>query len=198
MHRIGGIVLAAGGSTRMGQPKQLLAPNGIPLVCAAVHAAQHGGCDVVCVVTGNAASEVESAVALLHPQIVHNEHWQRGMGSSIRLGLQALDSLSAVVVLACDQPAVTAEVIRALIERYQQTGQPVVASAYAQTLGIPALFDSSCFPELINLPDDRGAKSVIHTAPARVASIQFPAGAIDLDSPDDVTAWQNSSRPADQ
>ena len=97
MRRIGGIVLAAGGSTRLGEPKQLLEFDGETLVHAAVRAAQEGGCDVVCVVTGHASTAVENAVADLRPLLVHNEDWQRGMGSSIRLGLNIIQPASAVV-----------------------------------------------------------------------------------------------------
>jgi molybdenum cofactor cytidylyltransferase len=194
MPRIGGIILAAGGSTRMGEPKQLLSLQGSALVCNAVQAAQQGGCDVVCVVTCHAQREVESTVAALHPLLAHNEEWQRGMGTSIRLGVSSIQPVSAIILLACDQPAVNSTVIRSLIEHYHRTGLPIVASRYANTLGIPALFDQSCFPELNNLPDDRGAKPVIQADPTRVSSFDFPAGAIDLDSPEDVTAWKSAAK----
>ncbi len=190
MRRIGGIVLAAGGSTRMGKPKQLLDVNGETLVHAAVRAAQEGGCDVVCVVTGHARAAVEYAVADLETILAHNEEWQRGMGSSIRLGLSAVLPVSAVVLLACDQPAVDGTVIRSLIERHDHSAQAITASQYSGTLGIPALFDRSCFAELQSLPDHRGAKVVIEADPARVVPLGFPDGALDLDSPDDVQAWR--------
>jgi molybdenum cofactor cytidylyltransferase len=191
MRRIGSIILAAGGSTRLGQPKQLLEFNGEPLIHAAVRGAKEGGCDPVCVVTGHAHREVENAVADLQPLLVHNESWQRGMGSSIRLGLNAVLPISAVILLTCDQPAVTAQVICALIELHDQTAQPIIASHYSGTLGIPALFDQSCFAELQALPDDRGAKAVIQTNPARVTPFDFPEGAFDLDSAADLHAWRD-------
>jgi len=192
MHSIGGVVLAAGGSSRMGEPKQLIEFQGESLVHSAVRAALEGGCDVVCVVTGHAREAVTHAVVDLRPVLVHNEHWQRGMGSSVRLGLNAIEPVSAVILLACDQPAVNGAAIRSLIERHNQTGQRIVASHYSSTLGIPALFDQSCFAELHSLPDDRGAKTVIQLDPSRVATFPFPAGALDLDCPDDVRAWQSS------
>lgn len=190
MRKIGGVILAAGGSTRMGEPKQLLEVGSELLVHAAVRAALEGGCDPVCVVTGHARAEVEAAVCDLRPLLVHNEYWQRGMGSSIRLGVRAVQPVSAVVVLASDQPAVTGETIRALIECHAQVGQPIVASHYSDTLGIPALFGQSCFMELQSLPDERGAKAVIEALPTRVMPFHFPGGAFDLDTPEDLHAWR--------
>jgi molybdenum cofactor cytidylyltransferase len=190
MRTIGGVILAAGGSTRMGEPKQLLEFQSESLVHAAVRAAREGGCGIVCVVTGHAREAVENAVADLRPVFVHNEHWPRGMGRSVRLGVSAIRNVSAVVLLACDQPAVNAETVRSLIAQYDRTRHPIVASRYAGTLGIPALFDQSCFPELRALPDDHGAKLVIHAKPERVAPLDFPAAALDLDSPEDVQAWR--------
>ncbi|GEP45059.1 nucleotidyltransferase family protein [Brevifollis gellanilyticus] len=190
MRRIGGIILAAGGSTRLGEPKQLLTSNGETLVHAAVRAAQDGGCDIVCVVTGHEREAVENAVADLHPLLVHNENWQRGMGRSLRLGLNAIHSASAVVVLACDQPAVNRDVIRGLVEQQAQTGSAIVASSYAGTLGIPALFDQSCFAELQALPDDRGAKAVIKADAGRVTTYSFEDGVLDLDTLEDVMTWR--------
>lgn len=190
MHGIGGVILAAGGSIRLGQPKQLLEFDGETLVHAMVRAAQEGGCERVCVVTGHARQGVENAVAPLRPLLVHNDAWERGIGSSIRLGVQALQHASAIIVLTCDQPAVNAAVIRSLIEEYRSGGHAIVASYYTGTVGIPALFDHTCFAELQRLPDDRGAKSVIQAAPARVTPFQFEAGALDLDTPEELAAWR--------
>ncbi len=188
--RIGGLILAAGGSTRLGRPKQLIELHGEPLVHVAVRAARDGGCDPVCAVTGQQSEAVERAVADLTPTVAHHESWQRGMGSSIRFGLETLGSASAVVILACDQPFVNAEVIAALIRIHRETNKPIVASAYAQTLGIPALFARSCFPELLTIADTRGAKLVIQSDPNRVAILDFPAGKVDLDTPDDLRKWR--------
>jgi molybdenum cofactor cytidylyltransferase len=152
--------------------------------------AREGGCDVVCVVTGRSGNEVEKAVADLGPLIAQNENWDRGMGSSIRVGVNAITPVSAVVLLACDQLAVDEDTIRSLIQVHEQTGRVIVASQYAGTLGIPALFDQSCFAELLSLPDDRGAKAVIQSDAARVAHFDFPDGALDLDSPEDLQAWR--------
>lgn len=189
MRRIAGIVLAAGGSTRLGQPKQLLCLRGETLVHTAARAAIEAGCEPLCVVLGHAAEQVQQAVADLQPVLAQNEDWTRGLGSSIRAGLNAVQPISAAIILACDQPAIDASLVRSLIETHIQTGAPIVASQYGETLGIPALFSESCFGELLSLPDGRGAKSVIEVNPLRVAAVPFPAGALDLDTPGQLQAW---------
>jgi CTP:molybdopterin cytidylyltransferase MocA len=88
-------------------------------------------------------------------------------------------------VLASDQPFVDAQTISALTAMWTDSGKPIVASRYANTLGIPALFDRSCFEELLELPDDSGAKALIGSRPDDVASIEFEQGAIDIDTPAD-------------
>jgi molybdenum cofactor cytidylyltransferase len=190
MGRIAGVVLAAGASTRLGQPKQILVVNGETLVHAAVRAARDGGCDIVCVITGDSNTTVESAVADLHALIVHNTEWRQGLGTSIRAGVEQMADASAVVLLACDQPAVDGKIVSSLIDLHHQSGRPIVASRYAGTVGIPALFHRSCFAEFRNLADEDGAKGLIAADPSRVAYLEFPDGALDLDLPADVEAWR--------
>jgi molybdenum cofactor cytidylyltransferase len=190
MGRLGAVVLAAGNSSRLGQSKQLLERNGETLVHSAVRAAIDGGCEIVCVVTGAEPETVAKAVSDLHPMLVHNAEWRRGIGSSIRSGVQRLRDCSALVLLACDQPALDSSVVRALIRTHEETRQPIVASHYAETLGIPALFSCDCFEELLLLPDDRGAKGVISINPNRVAQVEFANGAMDIDTPKDLQTWR--------
>ena len=89
------------------------------------------------------------------------------------------------MLLTCDQPFVDAAVIAELIAVRAETGKPIVACRYANTLGIPALFDRSCFEALLALPDDSGAKALIASRPNEVATIKFEPGAIDIDTPED-------------
>lgn len=137
--------------------------------------------------------------------IIENQSWRRGIGTSIRAGVQKLIDdvaeiqnkegqpnrpaavgkpplLEAVVILVCDQPFVDVRVIRGLIAVREKTNQPIVASAYSDTLGVPALFDHSCFGELLQLSEDSGAKSIIMRNRERVAKFPFPQGAIDIDT----------------
>jgi molybdenum cofactor cytidylyltransferase len=88
-------------------------------------------------------------------------------------------------LLACDQPFVDARTISALMTMREDSGKPIVASRYANTLGVPALFDRSCFAALLALPDDSGAKMLIESRGRDVAAIEFEQGAIDIDTPAD-------------
>lgn len=118
--------------------------------------------------------------------LVENETWQRGIGNSIRAGLreflEAYPNTEAVILLACDQPLIESSVIAGLMEKRMETRKPIVASSYAETLGIPALFSRSYFDELQELDDDTGAKQVILNHSKDVAEYPFPDGAIDIDT----------------
>jgi molybdenum cofactor cytidylyltransferase len=196
MVRVGAIILAAGSSRRFGQPKQLIQVCGETLVQRVVRAAQEGGCCSVLVVTGESHELVTAAVAALHPLIVRNENWSRGIGSSIRLGVEQLcqHAIDAIILLTCDQPAVDRRVVCALIAEHERSGCPIVASRYAHTVGIPALFHRSLFDELRRLPDEHGAKALVQENLSRVAQVDFAKGAFDLDTREDLLTWQERQR----
>jgi molybdenum cofactor cytidylyltransferase len=189
MRNVGAIILAAGGSSRFGQPKQLLPFRGESLVRRAVRAAAEGGCVRIAVVVGEQRDLIEIELRETPAFLVQNPEWQRGLGTSIRRGLQHLlnaqSELDAALLLACDQPFVDARTIAALITMRENSSKPIVASRYANTLGVPALFDRSCFESLLALPDDSGAKALIESDPSAVAHIGFEKGAIDIDTPAD-------------
>jgi molybdenum cofactor cytidylyltransferase len=185
----GAIILAAGGSRRFGRPKQLLAFQGESLVRRSVRAATEAGIASVAVVTAESTDAIKGELSETSAAVVENGDWQRGLGTSIRCGLRHLRAsvpdLEAVVIIACDQPFVEASTVAALIAEQKRSGKPIVASRYAETLGIPALFDRSCFEALLALPDDSGAKTLIESRPDEVAQIKFEQGAIDIDTPAD-------------
>ena len=189
MPNLGAIILAAGGSRRFGQPKQLLAFQSESLVRRSVRIATEAGIASIAVVAGESIDAIQDEVRETAATVVENRGWQLGLGTSIRCGLRHLcasvPDLEAVVIIACDQPFVEASTIAALIEERKQSGKPIVASSYAGTLGIPALFDRSCFEALLALPDDSGAKALIESRPDEVAQIEFEQGAIDIDTPAD-------------
>ena len=184
------VVLAAGASSRLGQPKQLLEFRGKTLVRRTVDAAIEANCSPVIVVTGNAHAEVKNALAEANAILVQNSKWRRGVGTSIRVGIQHVienaPEVNATLLLVCDQPFVDVDVLSALIALHSESGKPIVASRYADTLGVPALFDQSIFPELLRLSSDAGAKPIILLNHARVAEFSFPRGDVDVDTLQDL------------
>ena len=187
--RIGAVILAAGGSSRFGQSKQLIPFRGKSLVRRIVDAACEACCAPVVVVIASEDGKLLRELDRAGIAIVQNHQWERGIGSSIRRGIEALTNgskaVEATVLLVCDQPAVDARVIQRLIALRETTGKNIVASSYANTLGVPALFTRSVFQELLSLDDDAGAKSIVLRTPERVASLSFPEGQIDIDTWED-------------
>jgi molybdenum cofactor cytidylyltransferase len=184
--KVAAVVLAAGDSSRFGEPKQLAIFQGEPLVRHTVAAAKNAGCAPIVVVVGANAAQVTSALTGLSVSIAMHPNWSDGVGSSIAVGIKhttdiAAD-LDAAILLTCDQPFVDAAALRELIQLQLETGKPIVASAYAETLGIPALFDRSCFADLLQLRRDSGAKGIILARQHDVVSFNFPAAAIDIDT----------------
>jgi molybdenum cofactor cytidylyltransferase len=184
--RVAAVVLAAGSSTRFGKPKQFALFQGETFIRRIVAAAIEAGCAPVVVVTGEDSAQVTSELTGFSVSIAMNPGWSSGVGASIRVGVQrAMDlaaDLDASLLLSCDQPFVTATVLAQLIQLRLTSGKPIVASDYATTLGIPALFDRSCFSDLLRLKEDSGAKKIILARPHDVVSFDFPAGAIDIDT----------------
>ena len=187
MSNIAGVILAAGGSSRLGEPKQLLTFRGATLIQRAVRAAAEAGCDPVIVVAGDSAEAIRSELGEENGiVVVENAEWRSGIGTSIRRGLEQLTrSVEAVVLLTCDQPFVDATIVGKLMAERERTRRAIVASSYADTLGVPALFDRSCFDALLTLPDRSGAKSLIEARRDEAASIAFEEGAVDIDTPGD-------------
>ena len=181
---IGAIVLAAGGSSRLGAPKQLLEFHGETLVRRAAKAALESVCDRVVVVVGS--HEMRHEIDDLPVSIVENKNWKSGISSSIRAGLEQISSQDGVVITLCDQPFMTAAVLNELISTHRQTGRAIVASTYGTTRGVPAFFAPELFNELASLTKDEGARRIIASHPEKVATVEFPQGAIDIDTPQDL------------
>jgi molybdenum cofactor cytidylyltransferase len=150
-------------------------------------------CAPIVVVLGANRDCIKLEISDLPLHIVENDQWSEGMGSSIRAGVKQIaqinQQLDAVVVMLCDQPLVTASRLNQLIEAYQINRSQVIASAYTNTLGVPALFSRARFPELLSLTANVGAKYLIQHYRDQVYAVPFPEGAIDLDTPDDYQQW---------
>ncbi len=181
------VILAAGASTRLGTPKQLLNFGGRSLLRRAVESALDSVCRPVVVVLGAEADRLAGEVSGLPVQTVVNGRWNSGIGSSIRAGIETLEGgVDAAVILLCDQPLVTGPVIDAIVAAYSASGRSIVVSEYAGTVGVPALFSRAHFTELMTLADDAGAKALINKHLADAHRIPFENGALDIDTPKDV------------
>jgi len=184
---VGLLLLAAGSSSRLARPKQLLPYQGHTLLRHAAEVATASPCRPLVLVTGALHDELLPEIEGLPFHVVRNDAWADGMGGSIAAGLQELESafevhnVDAVVVMLCDQPLLTPEVIGELIVQFQATGQPVVASAYAGTQGVPALFSREIFPQLLELRGAAGARELLQQY-AHLPTIAFPGGATDVDT----------------
>lgn len=193
--RFGAIILAAGASTRMGQPKQLLLVAGRPLIVRAAEAALAGGAWPVVVVLGAHAEQIRPALARLPVLITENSAWPEGMASSIRAGITTLGqfsrTLDAALIALCDQPAFSAAVIAQLIAAQRTTRRSIVASRYNSRHGAPALLLREHFPALTALTGESGARDLLNGSPERVATVDLPALAHDLDTPADYAALRH-------
>ena len=191
---VGLIILAAGASTRMGTPKQLLAYRGCTLIRHIIEVAIASYCQPIAVVLGANAERIKPEISQLPIQIVENQQWEEGMSTSIRVGLEALlamnPNLDAVAIALCDQPFVSSQMLDRIVEAYRFTGKPIIACEYSGTLGVPVLFSRALFSELMALKSTEGAKKLIKKHIHQVFSVPFPEGAIDIDTPKDYEQLQ--------
>jgi molybdenum cofactor cytidylyltransferase len=184
------LLLAAGASTRMGQPKQLLAYRGRTLLRHAAETAVATGCAPLVLVTGAIHEPLAAEVADLPVRVVHNPAWETGMASSIHAGLAvaAAAQPTAYLIMLSDQPLVTPELLRQLVVQQQHTHAPIVAAAYGDTLGVPAIFHHSMLPALRELQGPQGASRLIASLGSAVGRVAFPAALLDVDTPEQYAA----------
>lgn len=186
---VAAVVLAAGSSSRMGSPKQTLQFRGESLLRRAAQAALDAGCHPVVVVTGAHRELCRRELDGLDVLEVFNAGWETGMASSIRAGVQLLNDaqagIAAAVLMLCDQPRVTANVIHGLIAAHRATESPVIASTYGGSFGVPVLFSRALFDELTQLEGMSGAKEIIRRHASQARFLPFEGGEVDVDTPED-------------
>ena len=193
--KVAAIVLAAGASTRYGQPKQLLPVGGKTMLQHVVDVVLASPVDQTIVVLGHRAGEMEAILKDTPADIVTNEEWEAGLSTSVQAGLRAVrpDAQAALFVLA-DQPAITPEIITILLQRYRETGAPIVVPTSQGKRGNPALFDRSLFVELMKVRDDQGGRQLIDRY-SRVQRVEVGSEAvlIDVDTEEDYNRFKENS-----
>ena len=177
------IVLAAGASRRLGVPKQLLLYQGTTLVRRTVETVLLSKVNSVHVVFGFKAEKMKTEIADLPVHTIVNPNWQKGIGTSIRSGIQSIKpNIDAALIVLCDQPKLSVDILNRLIETYHATRAPIVACKYAGTVGVPTIFDHCIFPELLSLKGNHGAKRIIERHTRESIEIEFYGGEIDIDT----------------
>jgi CTP:molybdopterin cytidylyltransferase MocA len=199
--RFGAVILAAGGSSRMGAAKQMLELEGRPLIARSVDAVLGSRAGPVIVVLGADSARIRAAIGRRPVLAVLNPDWSSGLASSIRLGLAALlaaePALDAALLTPCDQPALSSGAIARLAALQRATGR-IAAARYGGRNGAPAVFGRGHFAALAALEGDEGARKLINGDPEIVAALDLPDLALDLDTPADYEDWLRLSPPNTQ
>ncbi|MGE0883944.1 MAG: NTP transferase domain-containing protein [Blastocatellales bacterium] len=186
---VAAIILAAGKSQRMGSPKQLLMFNGNSLLRHAVQTALASICDPVVVVLGAHIERLREEISDLPVKVVENHLWAEGLGASIRTGIAAIaagsEQVAGAVMMLCDQPFVTSHTLDCLVSVYKESQPLAVASEYAGSLGVPALFGHKLFAELMALKSAEGAKHILKRNEQNISYLPVPEAIWDMDTPAD-------------
>ncbi|WP_348264485.1 nucleotidyltransferase family protein [Telmatobacter sp. DSM 110680] len=188
---VAAIIVAAGSSSRLGEPKQLILIDGEPLLQRAIRCATEAGASPVFVVLGAHRDLIENSIDFNKTKIVVNNEWEEGLSSSIRTGVKTAQAeaptAEGLLLMTCDQPRVTAEHLhRLILMSYAQSAPTAIVSTYGGTRGIPAIFPRQAVCDLMGLHGDKGARALLAKPPWPVISIPLAGGEIDIDSPEDL------------
>jgi molybdenum cofactor cytidylyltransferase len=187
---IGVVILAAGESKRMGVPKQILPIFGIPMLKYLVDEVLDTEAHPVTVVVGANKTKIVPLLENIPIGIIDNPDWQKGMGSSIKMGLVGsyliTKGFDGLIFMTSDMPFVNAEVINKLIKTAREfPDKTIIASKYAGTLGIPVLYKKERFEDILDMKPEHGAKQFFNKYPDEIVPVDFDLGAIDLDTKED-------------
>ncbi|SDQ70958.1 nucleotidyltransferase family protein [Flagellimonas zhangzhouensis] len=184
------IVLAAGGSTRLGRPKQLVEFKGETLLEHTMHEVDGLGFQTKILVLGSKNEEIQSRIDPKSFKMVVNMDWEQGMASSIKVGLEAAiteeNGLNHVLFLVSDQPFLERANLIKLVNTQLTKNPKATYSQYGENIGVPAIFDKAVFPLLLNLKGDEGAKKLIHLEDFKYCTEVFKKGGFDVDTEEDV------------
>ena len=190
--KISFLILAAGSSSRLGSPKQLVTYKGEILISKitqlALNVTNH-----VLVVLGANETLIQPRLSELVQEnqerltIKVNTHWNEGIGKSISFGIKEIAGESdAVLILLCDQPLVNEAILQKMLQVFANSEKTIVACKYANQFGVPILFDKKYFEVLMALEGDKGAKVILNNYLDEIVAVDFPEGIYDIDTEDDI------------
>jgi molybdenum cofactor cytidylyltransferase len=184
MSKTGIIILAAGSSSRMGEPKQLMIYKNKTFLQHIIGEAKNAGLEPVICVTGYQSELITKSITGMGASIVYNALWSEGMGTGISAGIkQVLNSdVDAVILAVSDQPYVSSDLFGTMVKWKDQSGKGIVACTYAGTLGTPVLFSKDYFNRLQLLNGNQGAKNIVKINLPDVCPVEFEKGNIDIDT----------------
>jgi molybdenum cofactor cytidylyltransferase len=187
MGKTGIIILAAGSSSRMGEPKQLMKYKNKTFLQHIVGEAKNAGLDPVICVTGYQSDLITESLSGMDVSTIYNEHWPEGMGSGISAGIKQvlLSEVDSVILAVSDQPYVSSDLFGMMVRWKDQSGKGIVACTYAGTLGTPVLFSRDYFSRLQSLNGNQGAKNIVKINLPDVCPVEFEKGNIDIDTKED-------------
>jgi molybdenum cofactor cytidylyltransferase len=196
---VAAVVLAAGGSARLGISKQLIGFRGEPLVRRVARSAAEAGAATVVVVVGADAERIALALeGLPHTFTVLNEEWRTGLASSLATGLRELRRLDSgadgVLIATADQPLVDAHALRRLLDAFAD-GARLVAAEYSATIGVPAIIAREHLDALLALEGDTGAGRWLRAKGERVRRIPMFEAAVDIDTAEDAALLATFAAP---
>lgn len=184
------MILAAGASSRLGRPKQLVKYQKKTLLQHAIDIIASINFDPRVLILGANADQIQESITPKNITILRNENWSEGIASSIRLGvsesIKLNDALDGILFLLSDQPFITKELIEDLIDKHSKGNQQITACNYIGNMGVPAIFSKEFFPDLLKLTGDVGAKKIMVQNKDHVEHIVFKDGSFDIDTEEDV------------
>lgn len=195
------MILAAGNSSRLGQPKQLVKFRGKSLLNGAIEEGSLSSIKDIFIILGNHSYDHKRQLPRhIKVDVAINEAWEWGMGNSLRFGLQyALlkePNLKAIIVSVCDQPFLEATVLDSMVTAFQQSPEKIVACKYQNdAFGVPVLFPEKYFNDLLLCEDSVGAKSIVKRHLENVIFVPFGKGYIDIDTPEDLLKLEKENIP---
>lgn len=180
------IILAAGESSRLGSPKQLLLFNKKYLLQHIIDISADSLAENIVLVLGAFSLDIKKLINFSNVQSIDNSNWQDGLSSSIVCGLNEMlkinPSVETIILVLCDQPYLSAYILNEIFTKHIETNAEIVNCNYGNAIGPPVLFYKSLFPKLKLLNGNEGAKSIIKQNFGKVSEVIFPEGNIDIDT----------------